>query len=634
MGLDVDHVISDVRHYGAFVCAICQNLVDLDGLVTTVCSHVFCKSCLQQWLERPTDSYKCPNCNRNLLYSETSSNKTLPHMMMGHHCVMVQPLQSCQPLAHRVVSTVLVKCPLQGVACKWKGDYGDLQSHLTSQTAHLEDDDDEDAVMGQDDELKAAPITVTEAETSTSVSRIQALATSLKEQANSQFASGHYKEARSLYQKAISVLQETKNPDDDIKSLLATLYSNNAATKLSLQEYNECIDDCRKAIAFDATYVKVYIRWSRACIQQGHFVAALAAMEEGLTATKSNLLEKEKSKLQQLVDLQVQGNQQLLQQQYASAKSTFGQLLRESSGGPLLLGAAKADLGLGLTDSALTLTMRVLQKHSQNPEACLVRGQVMFLMDDMEVGLKWMQQGLRLDPDSASIKATYRQLKQVKELLETARQEHFRRKFDLAVDILTQAISKCQPLPAKSPMYATLYTQRAEAYLRLKQYDKTLKDCALVVYAQEDCIPAWLIQFQAHHGLGQPETALQEVTEVLHKLGNGDARLRGAYETADFQVRKQKRTDFYKLFAVPSIASEMEIKKAYKRKALELHPDKQPPEKRPEAQRQFQMLGEGLEILCDDFKRKLYDEGYDMGAIRERVESANRAAHHHGHGHH
>ena len=46
------------------------------------------------------------------------------------------------------------------------------------------------------------------------------------------------------------------------------------------------------------------------------------------------------------------------------------------------------------------------------------------------------------------------------------------------------------------------------------------------------------------------------------------------------------------------------------------------------------MLGEALEILCDDFQRRLYDEGYDSNAIRERVEAAKQAAHNHREKHH
>ena len=132
-------------------------------------------------------------------------------------------------------------------------------------------------------------------------------------------------------------------------------------------------------------------------------------------------------------------------------------------------------------------------------------------------------------------------------------------------------------------------------------------------------------------------TALDEIKEILTRFPE-QPELRKAYEHADFLQRKRRRTDYYRLLDCSPIASEMEIKKAYKRKALELHPDRvaagASPDAVREAQRSFQLLGEGLEILCDDFTRRLYDEGYDPAAIRERVEAAQRAAHRRGGGHH
>ncbi len=75
-----------------------------------------------------------------------------------------------------------------------------------------------------------------------------------------------------------------------------------------------------------------------------------------------------------------------------------------------------------------------------------------------------------------------------------------------------------------------------------------------------------------------------------------------------------------------------EIKKAYRQATLEFRPDRfagnqHTDERRKKAEKDFQILGDGLEILTDDFKRQLYDEGYDLEAIKERVEAAQRAAH-------
>lgn len=251
-----------------------------------------------------------------------------------------------------------------------------------------------------------------------------------------------------------------------------------------------------------------------------------------------------------------------------------------------------------------------------------------------------MQLALRLDPDSRDIKASLKSARKTKELIDEAQQRARARNFSEAVDLLSDALEQYRPsIPPKAPIYATLHTQRAEARLRLKRYTEALKDCALVLYAQEDHIPAWLVRFQAHHGRLDHETALTEAKDLLNKFPQNE-QLRTAYERADFLVRKHRRVDYYELLGCRSIASELEIKKAYKAKALEMHPDKVPPgateEQRQDAQRKFQLLGEALEILSDDFTRKLYDDGYDPEAIRQRVEAAKQAANrsHGGHPHH
>jgi DnaJ family protein C protein 7 len=63
---------------------------------------------------------------------------------------------------------------------------------------------------------------------------------------------------------------------------------------------------------------------------------------------------------------------------------------------------------------------------------------------------------------------------------------------------------------------------------------------------------------------------------------------------------------------------------------MEYHPDRLPPdataEQRREAEENFKMCGEALDILSDPMKKSLYDEGYDKMAIEERVAAAARAA--------
>uniref|UniRef100_A0A8C9TMF0 DnaJ homolog subfamily B member 11 n=1 Tax=Scleropages formosus TaxID=113540 RepID=A0A8C9TMF0_SCLFO len=72
-----------------------------------------------------------------------------------------------------------------------------------------------------------------------------------------------------------------------------------------------------------------------------------------------------------------------------------------------------------------------------------------------------------------------------------------------------------------------------------------------------------------------------------------------------FLAHLPSRRDFYKILGVPKSASIRDIKKAYRKLALQLHPDRNKDD--PEAQDRFADLGAAYEVLSDEEKRKQYD---------------------------
>ncbi len=65
-------------------------------------------------------------------------------------------------------------------------------------------------------------------------------------------------------------------------------------------------------------------------------------------------------------------------------------------------------------------------------------------------------------------------------------------------------------------------------------------------------------------------------------------------------------TEYYDILGISKGATKDEIKKAYRKKAVKFHPDKNPGDS--EAESKFKEISEAYEVLSDDQKRQIYDQ--------------------------
>jgi molecular chaperone DnaJ len=63
--------------------------------------------------------------------------------------------------------------------------------------------------------------------------------------------------------------------------------------------------------------------------------------------------------------------------------------------------------------------------------------------------------------------------------------------------------------------------------------------------------------------------------------------------------------DYYEILEITRNSSQDEIKKAYRKKALQYHPDRNPGDST--AEKKFKEISEAYEVLSDENKRRIYD---------------------------
>ena len=72
------------------------------------------------------------------------------------------------------------------------------------------------------------------------------------------------------------------------------------------------------------------------------------------------------------------------------------------------------------------------------------------------------------------------------------------------------------------------------------------------------------------------------------------------------------KRDYYEVLGVAKNATADEIKKAYRKKAIQYHPDRNPGDK--DAEEKFKEAAEAYDVLSDADKRARYDQfGHSMG---------------------
>lgn len=367
---------------------------------------------------------------------------------------------------------------------------------------------------------------------------------------------------------------------------------------MSAKQFLNALEDIERAHELDPTNAKIVHRWAKILTNLGRPAEALEVLsrvEPPATAT-------DRAPAEKMLKFVRQAEETLAEDRGGSmaifcldqARQGLGLGVKEPRKWTLL--QAEAQLKMNNSNSlgkAQDLAIGLLRDNSQDPDAMMIRARAFYASGETEQALKLLKMCLGLDPD---MKAAIKLLRMVQKLSRTKEEGNaaFKAKdYRRAIELWGQAL---EVDPTNKDMNSKILQNRAQAYINLKEHDAAIQDCTEALRLDPDYLKALKMRAKAYGGAERWEEAARDYKSVAEK-NPSEKGIGEDIRRAEFELKKSQRKDYYKILGVSKDASENEIKKAYRKMAIQYHPDKN--RDGEQGDEKFKEIGEAYECLMD-----------------------------------
>ncbi|XP_052217768.1 dnaJ homolog subfamily C member 3-like [Dreissena polymorpha] len=229
-------------------------------------------------------------------------------------------------------------------------------------------------------------------------------------------------------------------------------------------------------------------------------------------------------------------------------------------------------------------------------------------MGDADESLNQIKECLKLDPDHKECFPFYKKVKKLAKQLKESQEHSNAEQWDDCV-AKARAILKTEPKG-----YSFVHTAKSHICHCLAKGghgSDAIKACNEVLDMDPENYNAMCDRAEAHIANENYDEAIKQFQSAMN-IDQENRRAREGVERAQKLLKNSKKRDYYKILGVPRSAKKKQIEKAYRKLAIQWHPDKfQDEEEKKHAGKMFMDIAAAKEVLSDPEKRSKYDNGED-----------------------
>jgi DnaJ family protein C protein 7 len=349
----------------------------------------------------------------------------------------------------------------------------------------------------------------------------------------------------------------------------ASYYGNRSAALMMLNHYGQALDDARHCITLDDTFVKGYLRAAKCYMMVGNPSLSIDYYDKALSLQPHNTQAvDEKSQCQVLIS-NIEKSQQLFDK--GDFRACVHYLDRCLNIVPFCekfrTFKAEALAMNGNIDEATSLSNDLIRVNNNNSDAIYIKALCLYFQDDTSRAHQFLQRVLRNDPDHKKALKLIKISKQLIRKKEEGNEAFKNGNPQEACDLYTQALAID---PYNSITNSKLYCNRALMLQKLGRLQEAIDDCTEAIKLDDKYIRAYKRRAGLYSENEQYEESLRDWKKVFDLEPNRENKQ--LVNEAEKQLKLSKRKDYYKILGVDKSATQDELKRGYRKKALLHHP--------------------------------------------------------------